>query len=77
MDACHDSLRKLQVSNKKLDRMVSAVRPHSLGAKLTGAGGGGCMVALTHEPTRVSEAIEVAGGVPLSTRLGAEGVRFL
>ncbi len=77
MDACHASLRKLEVSNNKLDRMVNAARSHSLGAKLTGAGGGGCMVALTHDPTRVSEAIEVAGGSPLSTRLGAEGVRFL
>lgn len=77
MDACHDSLRKLEVSSPKLNRMVSAARPHSLGAKLTGAGGGGCMVALTHDPTRVAQAIEVAGGRPLSTRLGAQGVRVL
>ena len=60
MDACHESLRKLEVSTSKLDRMVSAARPHSLGAKLTGAGGGGCMVALTRIP-RISEAIEIAG----------------
>ena len=77
MDACLESLRKLKVSSSKLDQMVNAARPHSLGAKLTGAGGGGCMVALTHDPTRVSEAIEVAGGRPLMTRLGAQGVRFV
>ena len=77
MDACHESLRKLEVSSAKLDQMVNAARPHSLGAKLTGAGGGGCMVALTHDPTRVSEAIEVAGGRPLVSRLGAQGVRLL
>ena len=76
MDACHESLRKLEVSSSKLDQMVNAARTHSLGAKLTGAGGGGCMVALTHDPIRVSEAIEVAGGRPLMTRLGAQGVRF-
>ena len=77
MDACHESLRKLKVSTNKLDRMVSAARPHSLGAKLTGAGGGGCMVALTQDPARVSEAIEVAGGRPLQTKLGSKGVRIL
>ena len=77
MDACHESLRKLEVSTSELDQMVNAARPHSLGAKLTGAGGGGCMVALTHDPTRVSEAIEVAGGRPLVSRLGAQGVRLL
>ena len=77
MDACHESLRKLEVSTSKLDRMVSAARPHSLGAKLTGAGGGGCMVALTQDPARVSEAIEVAGGRPLQTNLGSKGVRLL
>ncbi len=76
MDACHDRLRNLEVSSPKLERLVEASRPHSLGAKLTGAGGGGCMVALTDNPGRVSEAIEVAGGKPLTSRLGASGVRI-
>ena len=77
MDACHENLRKLEVSTNKLDRMVSAARPHSLGAKITGAGGGGCMVALTQNPDRVSEAIEIAGGRPLKTKLGSKGVSIL
>jgi mevalonate kinase len=77
MNACHERLRNLEVSSPDLDRMVEASRPFSLGAKLTGAGGGGCMVSLTHDPNRVSEAIEVAGGTPLRTRLGASGVRTL
>ena len=77
MDACHESLRKLGVSTSKLDRMVSAARPHSLGAKLSGAGGGGCMVALTQDPARVSEAIEIAGGKPLQTKFGSKGVSIL
>ena len=76
MDACHERLRNLEVSSPKLERLVEASRPHSLGAKLTGAGGGGCMVALTDNPARVSEAIEVAGGKPLTRRLGARGVRI-
>ncbi len=77
MNACHESLRRLEVSTSQLDQMVNAAKPHSLGAKLTGAGGGGCMVALTTDPIRVSEAIEVSGGRPLRTRLGANGVRLL
>ena len=77
MDACHEKLRLLGVSSPSLEALVEAARPHALGAKLTGAGGGGCMVALTHDPNRVSEAIEVVGGRPLMTRLGAKGVRFV
>lgn len=77
MDACHERLQSLEVSCPELDALVEAVRPHSLGAKLTGAGGGGCMVALTQDPRRVAEEIEVAGGTPLISRLGAEGVRVL
>lgn len=77
MDACHKRLQNLEVSSPELDALVEAVRPHALGAKLTGAGGGGCMVALTQDPQRVAEEIEVAGGTPLISRLGAEGVRLL
>ena len=77
MDACHDCLKNLEVSSPRLDRLVEAARPHSLGTKLTGAGGGGCMVALTLDPERVSQAIEVAGGRPLTSKLGANGVRIL
>ena len=77
MDACHERLQKLEVSNPALDRLVEAARPHSLGAKLTGAGGGGCMIALTEDPKRVAGAIEVAGGKPLSSRFGSDGVRLL
>ena len=77
MDACHEKLQNIGVSSPELDVLVEAVRPHSIGAKLTGAGGGGCMVALTQYPQRVAEAIEVAGGTPLISRLGADGVRIL
>ena len=65
MDACHEKLQNIGVSSPELDSLVEAVRPHSLGAKLTGAGGGGCMVALTQHPIGVAFAIEVAGGRPI------------
>jgi hypothetical protein len=35
------------------------------------------MVALTNNPKRVAEAIEIAGGKPLISRFGTEGVRLI
>ncbi len=49
MDASHESLRDdYEVSSEALDRMVESMRSHPgcLGARLTGAGFGGCAVAL-------------------------------
>lgn len=77
MNACHERLKSLQVSSPELEHLIAAAGPHSLGAKMTGAGGGGCMVALTRDPRRVAEAIEIAGGKPLISRLGAEGARII
>lgn len=77
MDECHRLLQTIGVSDADLDRMVEAARPSSLGAKLTGAGGGGCMIALTHEPRRTAEAIELAGGRTLISSLGARGVHIV
>ena len=76
MNECHRLLQGLGVSNADLDRMVEAALPSSHGAKLTGAGGGGCMIALTSEPRRTAEAIEIAGGRTLVSALGAPGVRI-
>jgi len=49
MDASHESLREdYEVSSPELDRMVELARDGgAAGARLTGAGFGGCMVALT------------------------------
>uniref|UniRef100_A0A1B6MNJ6 Galactokinase n=1 Tax=Graphocephala atropunctata TaxID=36148 RepID=A0A1B6MNJ6_9HEMI len=51
MSQSHSSLRDLyQCSHPQLDRLVSvATAAGALGARLTGAGWGGCMVALTTE----------------------------
>jgi mevalonate kinase len=47
MDFNHGLLSALGVSSRSLDAMVWAARDaHAVGAKLTGAGGGGCIVAL-------------------------------
>jgi mevalonate kinase len=42
-------LQKIGVSNQTLDSMVQSVKNTSYGAKLTGAGDGGCIVALVDE----------------------------
>jgi mevalonate kinase len=74
MDRNHQLLTILGVNHPKLQRLVDAAKPHSYGAKLTGAGGGGSMIALTDEPDVVSRAIEAAGGVPSIAEIGAPGV---
>ncbi len=50
MDASHESLRNdYEVSSPELDRLVELAREGgAAGARLTGAGFGGCMVALAH-----------------------------
>jgi mevalonate kinase len=47
MTACHGELQALGVSNPRLDRMVAeALSAGALGAKLSGAGLGGIVIAL-------------------------------
>ncbi|OPX57321.1 MAG: Mevalonate kinase [Methanomassiliicoccales archaeon PtaB.Bin134] len=72
----HKLLAILGVSSPELDRLVSAVLPYSYGAKLTGAGGGGSMVALTDRPEEVAEIIRRKGGQPFITVTGVPGVRI-
>ena len=75
MDENHDLLNQLGVGHPSLDKLVEACRPHSFGAKMTGAGGGGSMIALTDECEQVSKAIVAAGGTPIVVEVGCEGVR--
>jgi hypothetical protein len=68
MDINHGLLMALGVSNEALDKLVyAAKRGGALGAKLTGAGGGGCMVALTSFDMReaVAQVISEVGGTPI------------
>ena len=74
MSENHLLLRSLGVSCPELESLISAAAPTSLGVKLTGAGGGGCMIALTRDPKTTSEAIELAGGRTLISRLASGGM---
>lgn len=78
-DINHALLCAVGVSHEALERLVSEARKAgALGAKLTGAGGGGCMIALT-EPDKldiVAEAIQRAGGIPYIARKTDVGARI-
>ena len=71
----HLLLRQLGVSSPELEALVQAAAPTALGVKLTGAGGGGCMVALTRDPERTGQAIELAGGRIFVSTLANAGVK--
>jgi len=77
MNFNHGLLEALGVSSRSLDAMVWAARDAgALGAKLTGAGGGGCIVALD-ETRETATALEYTPGCQEAFRaeLDTDGVR--
>lgn len=71
-------LEALGVNTRELSSLIHACREAgAFGAKLSGAGGGDCMIALIDNQikVKVGEAITDAGGRVLRVKLGAEGVR--
>ncbi|HKZ58810.1 MAG TPA: mevalonate kinase [Candidatus Thermoplasmatota archaeon] len=77
MDENQGHLSALGVSSPELDALIAAARPHALGAKLTGAGGGGSMIALARDSKACSSAIERAGGKAFQAKIDREGVVVL
>jgi mevalonate kinase len=80
MNKSHRLLSRLDVSTPELDRLVeAALNGGALGAKLTGAGGGGCMIALAKpgEALKIAEAVRKAGGNPYLVEMDGEGLRLL
>jgi len=78
MNINHALLCGLGVSDESLERLIKAARKaDALGAKLTGAGGGGCMIALAENEKleQVLEAIQGVGGKAFIARKTDEGVR--
>jgi mevalonate kinase len=77
MNINHELLCAVGVSCKELERLVHAARKAgAYGAKLTGAGGGGCMIALAppEKVEEVADAIQRARGEPIITRKTDVGV---
>ncbi len=77
MDRNHALLTQLGVGHPMLDRLVAAARRTSYGAKLTGAGGGGSMVALSDRPEGTVASIRAAGGKAFVVRSDPAGVTTL
>jgi galactokinase len=75
MNQSHESLRSdYEVSSKELDQLVALARqqPGVLGARMTGAGFGGCTVNLVRAEAAESFAQEVARGYQEALGLKAE-----
>ncbi len=63
MNVCHGFLNALQVSTPELEKMIQIARSNgAVGAKLTGSGGGGSIVALCPDrESQVARALHEAG----------------
>ena len=76
MNENHRLLQEIGVSSKELDMLVDLARKQgAFGAKLTGGGGGGCIVAVTPGKDlqgKVLSAIKSLGFEVLSTKIGVE-----
>jgi mevalonate kinase len=74
MNKNHELLQKITVSNDILDKMVKIARDHgALGAKVTGTGRGGNMIALTPNSElqdKVYNALKGAGYPAWKTKIG-------
>ncbi|MCC6015052.1 MAG: mevalonate kinase, partial [Desulfurococcaceae archaeon] len=78
MNVNHGLLDALGVSTRRLNEVVYAARSSgALGAKLTGAGGGGCAIALIKPESMgsVETVVRLLSDFTMRTTLGVEGVR--
>jgi mevalonate kinase len=79
MNENHRLLRDIEVSCKELDYLVNLAQEQgAFGAKLTGGGGGGCMVALTpgkELQEEIGTAMEKEGFRVLRTKIGIKKYR--
>ena len=78
MNKNQEYLVELGVSSGMLDKMIEAVlQAEAYGAKLSGAGGGDCMIAIVSEGKKeaVKRAILSTGGTIVNVETDAEGVK--
>lgn len=79
MSRNHELLRQIGVSTPMLDHLVEeAKRVGAVGAKLTGAGGGGCMIALCDDKAselKVAKRLKQEGGRIYNVALDSRGVQ--
>ncbi len=66
-------LKAIGVSSRRIDELVDRLAELGVSAKITGAGGGGCVIGIGDDES-IGRATSVFGG--LLVEAGAEGVRF-
>jgi len=79
MNKNQEYLKSLGVSSQKLDTMIAvSLASGAYGAKLSGAGGGDCMIALCplQQKQKIAKAIEKTGGESIDVQINAEGVKL-
>jgi mevalonate kinase len=78
MNRNHELLRQIGVSTPRLDMLVAGARKAgALGAKLTGAGGGGCIIALCSDKkvqSSVARELRRQGGTIYNVSLDKQGI---
>ncbi|PTD93416.1 mevalonate kinase [archaeon SCG-AAA382B04] len=68
-------LDSIKINNLKLSKLIYAARESgAYGSKITGAGGGGCIIALTDNKEKTANSIKVFGGEPIKTQITNQGV---
>ncbi len=81
MNRNQELLQEIGVSHPVLERLIRAsLQSGALGAKLTGAGGGGCMIALyrgEESKRRIARRLRRVGGMVYSTHLARKGVELV
>lgn len=80
MNVNHGLLEAMGVGTRDLSELVYAAREtgYALGAKITGAGGGGCMIALptSSGTTALIKSLRQARGLASAVKTGCQGVRL-
>ena len=79
MNQDQELLRELGVSSKELENLIRAsLKAGAFGAKLSGAGGGDCMIAIANKDNfnKINKAIEKAGGKIIKAKIPGQGVKI-
>ncbi len=78
MNENHKILHTLGASSKEIEKLrLAALKAGAYGAKLTGAGGGGSIIAIGDNPEKIAEAIEKKKGKAYIVSTAKEGVKIL
>jgi mevalonate kinase len=74
----HDLLKKIGVSTEKIDLLISEAKKTSYGAKITGAGGGGCTISLV-DNSNSKDTLDNLGKISdcFMTKIDYSGLRYI